>query len=78
MELEKIWTLNFKVKWVKLEVILSLGFSLKSMLPSRVLQILLSNWIWYQNKSWGVYCGEDHAKHWHQFGQVLTSESELP
>ena len=27
----------------------------------RVLQILLSNLIWYQNKSWSIHDGEEHV-----------------
>ena len=38
----------------------------------RVLQILLSNLIWYQNKSWSIHGGEEHVKRWHLFDFVLT------
>ena len=37
-----------------------------------VLQILLSTLIWYQNKSWSIHGGEEHAKRWHSFDFVLT------
>ena len=44
----------------------------------RVLQILLSNLIWYKNKSWSLHLGEEHTKSWIQFEEVLTTESEFP
>ena len=47
-------------------------------LAFRVLQILLSNLIWYKNKSWSLHLGEEHTKSWIQFEEVLTTESEFP
>ena len=38
-----------------------------------VLQILLSNLNWYQNKGWNIHGGEEHAKRWHLFDFVWPS-----
>ena len=38
----------------------------------RVLQNLLRNLIWYQNKSWSKHGGEEHIKSWTKFDSVLV------
>ena len=43
----------------------------------RVLQILLSNLIWYQNKSWSIHGREEHIKSWTKFDSVLVLNFEL-